>query len=100
MAKLITEKQQYAIKVIEDILSIEFDGFTRQDAFLWLRENVPLAGKRLAQEQAVTRIPRDTSFTDTRLDYLNKDVKDLSRESSGELLNQMNIDTCKAILGI
>ncbi|MFD1736079.1 hypothetical protein ACFSCX_05825 [Bacillus salitolerans] len=41
----ITDKQQNAINVVENVLQITFEGNTKQEAFLWLREHVPKAKK-------------------------------------------------------
>lgn len=41
----ITIKQIQAIKEIEKLMGFSFTGKTKQDAFLWLQENVPKAQK-------------------------------------------------------
>jgi hypothetical protein len=41
--KPMTEKQMVAINNVEKVLRVKFGGETKQDAFLWLRENMPKA---------------------------------------------------------
>lgn len=39
----VTDKQRIAIKNVSTVLGIQFTGVTKQDAFLWLQENMPKA---------------------------------------------------------
>jgi hypothetical protein len=39
--KPVTEKQMVAINNVEKVLRVKFEGKTKQDAFLWMRENMP-----------------------------------------------------------
>jgi hypothetical protein len=42
--KPMSDKQRHAIRVVEDVLKLKYDGSeTAQGAFLWLRDNVPKA---------------------------------------------------------
>ena len=45
----ITQKQMNMIRNVEHILQEHFTGKTKQDAFLWLRDKVPLASQKILQ---------------------------------------------------
>ena len=54
MANPVTDKQTLMIKKVQLLLNEKFEGSSKQEAYLWLRDRVPLAENRYDE---LTKIP-------------------------------------------
>lgn len=82
MMELITEKQKIAIANIEKVLNIKFEGSTKQEAWLWMREYMPKAVESetqkalsaTSQHLSVSKFPRDLDnlMSEEKLDDFEK----------------------------
>jgi|SRR6185312_16153346 len=96
----ITDKQMYAIHEIERTLMIKFLGESKQDAWLWLQEYVPLAKEKYVARQGVYELSHygnDMHNQNIGLKALN--LMDENKTPTLESV-KMDVAMCHALLDI